>query len=111
MLSLYLVNPTAGLRVHTFNSKIIKIESPESLWNKKGYCGGSAIIYFHGLLLQALYLKSVAKKVKGSELDDNEYDDFMDDVKKINSNYEAKCYSRLLKLLFDLVSVVVITQI
>ena len=45
--------------------------------------------------------------MKGSELDDNEYDDFMDDVKKINSNYEAKCYSRLLKLLLDLVSVVV----
>ena len=100
MLSLYIVNPTVGLRVHTFNSNIITTESPESLWNKKGYCGGSAITYFHGLLLQALYLKSVAKKVKASELDDNEYDDFMDDVKKINSNFEAVCYSRLLKLLF-----------
>ena len=89
---------------------MITTESPESLWNQQGYCSGSAIIYFHGLLLQALYLKSVAKKVEGSELDDNEYDDFMDDVKKINSNYEAVCYSRLLKLLFDLVSKVV-TQI
>ena len=40
--------------------------------------------YFRGLLLQALYLNSIVKKAKGSELYKSDYQDFIDNIDKIN---------------------------
>ena len=66
-----------------------------SLWTFKGYCDGPALTYFQGLLFQSLYLQSMSEQVKGFQLKEVDYMDFIDGLENINRIYESICYSKL----------------
>ena len=66
-----------------------------SLWTFKGYCDGSALTYFQGLLFQSLTLQSMSEQVKGFHLKTVDYMEFKDSLENINRIYESICYSKL----------------
>ena len=73
----------------------------ERLWSLEGYCGGSALNYFQGLLLQSLYLKSVALRVQGIQTNYySHFKEFMDGVEKIKSKQYNSCSCKLLIIIY-----------
>ena len=72
----------------------------ERLWSPEGYCGGSVLNYFQGLLLQSLYLKSVARKAQGLQINDRDFKKFMDEVEEIKSKQYSSCSCKLLFIIY-----------
>ena len=68
----------------------------EDLWSLEGLCGGSTVNYLKGLLLQSIYLKSVALRAQGSQIDDNDFKKFTDGVGKIRSKQYSSCSCKFL---------------
>ena len=67
----------------------------ERLWSLEGFCGGSALNYFQGLLFQSINLKSIAQKAKGLQINDDEFKEFTDGVEKIRSRQYSSCSCKL----------------
>ena len=72
----------------------------ERLWSLEGYCSGSAINYFQGLLLQSIYLKSVALRAQGLQIDDSDFKEFVDGVEEIKSKQYSSCSCKLLIIIY-----------
>ena len=68
----------------------------ERLWSLEGYCSGSALDYFQGFLLQSLYLKSVAQRAQGFQVNESNFKKFMDGVEEIKSKQYSTCSCKLL---------------
>ena len=72
----------------------------ERLWSSDGICGGSALDYFQGLLLQSLYLKSVSLRAQGIQIKDIDFKKFMDEVEEIKSKQYSSCSCKLLFIIY-----------
>ena len=68
----------------------------ERLWSLEGFCGGSALNYFQGFLLQSLYLKSMALRAEGIQVHDSEFKEYMDGIQDIKSKQDSSCSCKLL---------------
>jgi hypothetical protein len=80
------------LNAQNFNS--------ERLWSIEGFCGGSAINYFLGFLLQSLYLKSVALRTQGLQMNDGQFKEFSDGVEEIKSKQYSSCSCKFLIIIY-----------
>ena len=72
----------------------------ERLWSSDGFCGGSALNYFQGLLLQSLYLKSVALRAQGLQMNDGQFKEFSDGVEEIKSKQYSSCSCKFLFIIY-----------
>ena len=72
----------------------------ERLWSSDGFCGGSALNYFQGLLLQSLYLKSVALRAQGLQMNDGQFKEFSDGVEEIKSKQYSSCSCKFLLIIY-----------
>ena len=72
----------------------------ERLWSLEGYCSGSALDYFQGFLLQSLYLKSVAQRAQGFQVNESNFKKFMDGVEEIKSKQYSTCSCKLLIIIY-----------
>ena len=72
----------------------------ERLWSPEGYCGGSVLNYFQGLLVQSLYLNSVALKAQGLQINDSDLKKFMDEVEEIKSKQYSSCSCKFLFIIY-----------
>ena len=77
-----------------------KSVNSERLWSLEEYCSGSAINYFQGLLLQSIYLKSVALRAQGLQINDSNFKEFMDGVKEIKSKQYSSCSCKLFIIIY-----------
>ena len=91
------INPAMHGIMEMLTSKSI---SSECLWSLEGYCSGSAINYFQGLLLQSIYLKSMALRAQGLQINDSNFKEFMDGVKEIKSKQYSSCSCKLFIIIY-----------
>ena len=72
----------------------------ERLWSLEGFCGGSVLNYFQGFLLQSLYLKSVALRAQGLQMNDGQFKEFSDGVEEIKSKQYSSCSCKFLFIIY-----------
>ena len=80
------------LNSQSFNSEL--------LWSLEGFCSGSALNYFQGFLLQSLYLKSVAQRAQGFQVNESDFKKFMDGVEEIKSKQYSSCSCKLVIIIY-----------
>ena len=73
-----------------------------SLWSLEGYCVGSALNYFHGFLLQSLYLKSMAIRVQGFELKEENFKEFIDNIEETKMSHDKSCFGKFINIISPL---------
>ena len=76
------------LTAQSFNS--------ERLWSTEGFCDGSALNYFQGFLLLSLYLKSVASRAQGLQINAGQLKEFSDGIQGVKLKHDSSCSCKLL---------------